>query len=131
MPKFKEEKADDKQISTILFKHAHVIYIYDIYIYVFNGVLYLHWACIQQVMYTTGCLCLRRTLTWGCLCLHKVTCLYVCHFVTPENLNTRLDECRFVTPEDLNMRLDACRFMTPEDLKHVPRRVSFYDTGGL
>ncbi|MQM10485.1 hypothetical protein Taro_043379 [Colocasia esculenta] len=45
-----------------------------------------------------------------------VTCLYVCRFVTPENLNTRLDECRFMTPEDLNMRLNVCCFMTPEDL---------------
>ena len=90
MPNFKEEKADDKQISTILFKHVHVIYIYDIYNCAFNGVLYLHWACIQQVIYMgvddrvfvplSDVYMVKSTflLLVGCLCLYKVTCLYVC-----------------------------------------------------
>ncbi|MQL75749.1 hypothetical protein Taro_008116 [Colocasia esculenta] len=112
MPKFKEEKADDKQISTILFKHVHVIYIYDIYICAFNGVLYLHWACIQQVMY----------MDVDDRVFVPLSDVYI------GNMPLCMS---FVTPEDLSMRLDVCRFMTSEDLEHVPRRMSFYDIGGL
>ncbi|MQL99426.1 hypothetical protein Taro_032148 [Colocasia esculenta] len=94
----------------------------------FMMVLYLHWACIQQVMLMdvddrvfvppSDVYMVRSTflLLMGCLCLHKVTCLYACHFVTPENLNIHLDECRFMTPEDLHMGPDVCRLMTPEGL---------------
>ncbi|MQL71451.1 hypothetical protein Taro_003788 [Colocasia esculenta] len=64
--------------------------------------------------------------------VYMVTCLYVCHFVTPENLNTRLDECRFLTPEELHMGPRLVSFYDTGGLKHMgPRRVSFYDTGGL
>ncbi|MQL83315.1 hypothetical protein Taro_015804, partial [Colocasia esculenta] len=85
---------------------------HDIYIYAFNGVLYLHWACIQQVMYMgvddrvfvppsdvyVGNMPLRVS------------------FTKPEDLNMCLNVCHFMTPEDLNMCLNMCRFMTPEDL---------------
>ncbi|MQL72948.1 hypothetical protein Taro_005290 [Colocasia esculenta] len=141
MPKSKEEKADDKQISTILFKHAHVIYIYDIYIYAFNGVLYLHWACIQQVMYMDvddGVFVPPSDVY-----MVEYICVTNGEFVPPQG-NSPL-RVSFVTPEDLDRGLDVCHFMTPEVLTwprcvslydtggftHVPRRVSFYDTGGL
>ncbi|MQL72348.1 hypothetical protein Taro_004685 [Colocasia esculenta] len=55
-------------------------------------------------------------LPMGCLCLHRVTCLYACRFMTPEDLNICLNVCRFMTPEDLNICLNVYRFMTPEDL---------------
>ncbi|MQM09541.1 hypothetical protein Taro_042417 [Colocasia esculenta] len=55
-------------------------------------------------------------LPMGCLCLHRVTCLHVCRFMTPEDLNMCLYVYRFMTPEDLNICLYVCRFMTPEDL---------------
>ncbi|MQL79348.1 hypothetical protein Taro_011779 [Colocasia esculenta] len=71
-------------------------------------------------------------LPMGCLCLHKVTCLYVCRFITPEDLNMCLYVCRFLTSEDLNMCLYVCRFMTPEDLTMCLRGSCFVGghTGG-
>ncbi|MQM08984.1 hypothetical protein Taro_041842 [Colocasia esculenta] len=93
-------------------KHAHVIYIYDIYIYAFNGVLYLHWACIQQVMYMDVD--------------DRV-------FVPPSdvymgNMPLRMSS---VTPEDLEQEPRRMSFYDTGGLEYVPRRMSFCDTGGL
>ncbi|MQL72285.1 hypothetical protein Taro_004605 [Colocasia esculenta] len=79
--------------------HVHVIYIYDIYIYAFDGILYLHWACIQQVFVYMG-----------------------------------VDDRVFVPPSDVYMVrstffVTGGVFVPPPG--NLPRRVPFYDIGGL
>ncbi|MQL78126.1 hypothetical protein Taro_010565 [Colocasia esculenta] len=107
--------------------HAHVIYIYDIYIYAFNGVLYLHWACIQQVMYMDvddRVFVPPSDVYMGNMPLRMSS-------VTPGDLEQEPRRMSFYDTGGLEYVPQRMSFYDTGGLKHMPRRMSFYDTGGL